>query len=223
MDNNPRSSNPNARLPFARVKVLSDEDLMDRLAGGCDDSLAVLFDRYYGLVLGIATTVLGDPVEAEDVLQAVFLEIYRVAGLFDRSKGRAKPWLIRYAYHRSLDRRRQLKLRGFYDRGDSGAMDLRAGPSVRQGARQGWNSLELSRMLEEGFEALTPDQRTTLRLVFFEGQSMREIAERLGATFANVRHHYYRGLQKLRLFMTEQMASSHAEDRSEEESPYVGS
>ena len=74
--------------------------------------------------------------------------------------------------------------------------------------QKGWNSFELSRMLEEGFEALTADQRTTLHLAFFEGRSMREIAERLGATFANVRHHYYRGLQKLRLLTNGRIAPS---------------
>jgi RNA polymerase sigma-70 factor (ECF subfamily) len=197
--------------------------LIEKLAGGCHDSLAVLFDRYYRLVLGIAVTVLRDAVEAEDVLQTVFLEIYRVAGLFDRSKGKAKPWLVRYAYHRSLDRRRQLKLRGFYASADGKEMERRTSANPPGVPRKGWNSFELSRMLEEGFEALTADQRATLRLAFFEGRSMREIAERLGATFANVRHHYYRGLQKLRLFMTEQIASSQAKDRSAKESPYVES
>jgi RNA polymerase sigma-70 factor (ECF subfamily) len=215
--------NANAHVSHACLNALSDEDLIEKLAGGCHDSLAVLFDRYYRLVLGIAATVLRDSVEAEDVLQAVFLEIYRVAGLFDRSKGKAKAWLIRYAYHRSLDRRRQLKLRGFYDSADGKEMERRTAKHTTGVPWKGWNSFELSRMLEEGFEALTPDQRTTLHLVFFEGRSMREIAERLGATFANVRHHYYRGLQKLRLFMTEQTASSQDEGPSEKGSPYVES
>lgn len=216
-------SSANARVSYACLNALSDEDLIARVAGGCHDSLAVLFDRYYRLVLGIAATVLRDSVEAEDVLQTVFLEIYRVAGLFDRSKGKAKAWLIRYAYHRSLDRRRQLKLRGFYESADGKEMERRTAKNTTGAPWKGWNSFELSRMLEEGFEALTGDQRATLRLAFFEGRSMREIAKRLGATFANVRHHYYRGLQKLRLFMTEQTASSQAKGPPEKEFPYVKS
>ncbi len=223
MDHRSRESVANANVSYACLNALSDEDLVEKLAAGSHDSLAILFDRYYGLVLGIAATVLRDPDEAEDVLQTVFLEIYRVAGLFDRSKGKAKAWLIRYAYHRSLDRRRQLKLRGFYNPEVSNETAWDNAQNSGGARRNGWNSFELSRMLEEGLEALTADQRTTLRLVFFEGRSMAEIAQRLGATLANVRHHYYRGLQKLRLFMTEQIASSPAEDRPEKESPYVGS
>jgi RNA polymerase sigma-70 factor (ECF subfamily) len=58
-------------------------------------------------------------------------------------------------------------------------------------------------------------------MAFVEGQSMREIAEQLGETFASVRHHYYRGLHKLRSFLTEQITPSQVEHGSEEESPYV--
>jgi RNA polymerase sigma-70 factor (ECF subfamily) len=222
MNTYPGDSKAKTRVPPTRLSVLSDEDLVERLAGGCHDSLAVLFDRYYRLVLGIASTVLRDPVEAEDVLQTVFLEICRVAGLFDRSKGKAKTWLIRYAYHRSLDRLRQLKLRGFYD--PAGDIERQRSTENSSGASlPGWNSLELSRMLEEAFAALTAEQRTTLHLAFVEGRSMREIAEQLGATFTSVRHHYYRGLEKLRSFLTVQITPSPVERGSEEESPYVES
>ena len=221
MRNGPGNGNGRPTESYACLSALSDEDLIEKLAGGCHDCLAVLFDRHYRLVLGIASTVLRDSAEGEDVLQTVFLETYRVAGRFDRSKGSAKAWLIRYAFHRSLDRRRQLRLRGFYDAVDANEIERRAAEHTTAIPLKGWNSFELSRILEQGFACITPDQRTTLYLAFFEGLSMREIAERLGATFVNVRHHYYRGLQKLRLFMNREFASSDADDRSEKEVPYA--
>ncbi len=213
----------NGPWPYAYLESLSDENLIEELAGGCHDALAVLFDRYHRLMLGIAANVLRDSGEAEDLVQTVFMEIYRVAGVFDRSKGKAKAWLVRYAYHRSLDRRRHLAVRGFYDSVENEKSERLAGKNLLVGAHKHWNSFELSRILEEGFDAITDDQRKTLYLFFFEGLSMRDIAGRLGATLANVRHHYYRGLYKLRLFINGQRASSQDEDRSERKSPYVES
>jgi RNA polymerase sigma-70 factor (ECF subfamily) len=60
--------------------------------------------------------------------------------------------------------------------------------------RSGWQKVQ---------EALSEDQRETLRLFFFEGYTFAEIAEKLGQSFCNVRHHYYRGLEKLRKNLTE--------------------
>jgi RNA polymerase sigma factor (sigma-70 family) len=52
-------------------------------------------------------------------------------------------------------------------------------------------------------DSLTQEQRETLRLHFFEGYTFAEIAEKLGQTYANVRHHHYRGLEKLRKHLTD--------------------
>lgn len=83
-----------ATSPFrvfpVRMPDLSDEDLMDRLRKGHPDALPILFDRYYRLVLRIASRILRDPREAEDVMQEVFLEIFHRAAQFDSAKGSAK-------------------------------------------------------------------------------------------------------------------------------------
>jgi RNA polymerase sigma factor (sigma-70 family) len=60
--------------------------------------------------------------------------------------------------------------------------------------RNGWRKI---------LETLTGEQRETLRLHFFEGYTFGEIAEKLGQSYANVRHHYYRGLEKLRKHLKE--------------------
>ena len=101
-------------LGFEQLNKLADSDLIAHLTAGHNDALAVLFDRYHRLILSVAFKILRDPAEAEDVMQSVFLEIYRVAGQFEASRGSAKVWLLQYAYHRSINRREYLKLRGFY-------------------------------------------------------------------------------------------------------------
>ncbi len=91
---------------------------MAQLKAGYDDALTVLFDRYHRLVLSIAFKILRDLGEAEDLAQSVFLEIYRVAAQFDPARGTTKTWLLQYAYHRSINRRRDLRRRNFYGQGE---------------------------------------------------------------------------------------------------------
>lgn len=113
--------------------------------------------------------MLRDPAEAEDVLQTVFLEIHQVAHVFDRSRGTAKAWILRYAYHRSLNRRAYLRVRGLYDRDDALRLERATRENTIPGPGDGreWNACELKRFLEEGMAVVTPHQRTTLYLAFF--------------------------------------------------------
>jgi RNA polymerase sigma-70 factor, ECF subfamily len=173
---------------------------MAHLQVGHGDALAVIFDRYHRLVLSIAIKMLNDLGEAEDVMQSVFLEIYKVASQFDPDRGTTKAWLLQYAYHRAMNRRQHLKIRAFYNNNEEAELVQAEGWEVSSGA--GLLALpEVRRLIGEGLEILDPRQKTTIRLVFFEGLSLKDIAEELGETVGNVRHHYYRGLSKLRSFV----------------------
>jgi RNA polymerase sigma-70 factor (ECF subfamily) len=90
---------------LAELKGLNDEELMAHLQNGYNDALAVLFDRYYRLVLSIALKIVRDPGEAEDVMQTVFMEIFRSVAQFDPAKGTTKVWILQYSYHRAINRK----------------------------------------------------------------------------------------------------------------------
>jgi RNA polymerase sigma-70 factor (ECF subfamily) len=182
---------------FRQLRELPDEELMIYLQVGHDDALAVLFDRYYRLVFTIAARIVRDAGEAEDVAQTVFFDIYKAKAQFDASKGSPKVWLLQYAYHRSINRRQQLSRGNFYDQ--SGTREF--GKDEDQGAaasRGALPSQESSVLVREAMATLNKAQKTTLELAFFDGLTMREIAEETRETVANVRHHFYRGLDKLR-------------------------
>ena len=190
-------------LTFAQLARLSDENVMGHIQAGHDDALAVLFDRYRRLVLSIAFKILRDLGEAEDVAQAVFLEIYKVSAQFDPSRGTTKAWLLQYAYHRSMNRRQYLKRRKFYDQKEGGTGDWDQGESLRGINGGGVLALqELRSLVHEGLARLNPEQRRTLQMAYFEGMSLKEIAEQTGESLGNVRHHYYRGLRGLRSFVS---------------------
>jgi len=176
--------------------VPSDEEVMLRLQSNDTAALEILFDRYARLVFRIARGVLRDTGEAEDVVQEAFFHLFKKAVLFDGSKGKAKNWILQIALHRALDRRAHLARRGFYLGTDIGALGdtLLGGTDLDReiGAR-------LDRVqLEKAFEELPDIQRVTLELFYFEGLDLREISEKLNEPLGNTRHHFYRGLERLR-------------------------
>lgn len=181
------------------MKELTDEELMAKLRAGEGDALAVLFDRYHRLVLSIALKIVRDAGEAEDVMQNVFLEIFRSVAQFDSSKGTTKTWLLQYAYHRAINRRQQLNSRHFYRQEDIASAETvgDTGSSIGK-----FSHHELQHLLGQGLATLNGQQRTVLELASFDGLSMHEIAAKTGESVSNVRHYYYRGLKKLRSFIS---------------------
>ena len=177
----------------------TDETLIARVQTGDRDALALLFRRYALSVRNIGQRILRDRAEADDLIQEVFLYIHRKSALFDRTKGTARSWIVQVAYTQAFVRRRQLKSHGLY----ASAITDKATESVLSSAkgahydntlegffgRDGWKNI---------WDTLTECQRETLRLHFYEGCTFAEIAQKLGQSYVNIRHHYYRGLEKLR-------------------------
>jgi len=181
-------------LSFDGLRSLADELVIAHLRAGHGDALGVLFDRYHRLVLHVALKILHDVGEAEDVMQNVFMEIYKVAAQFDPARGTTKMWILRYAYHRSMNRRKQLQIRYFYVNTDIAAIE---DTLLTDGAASP-ASHEARELIQHGLQVLSPLQKRVLQLAYFEGLTMKEIAKETGESLGNVRHHYYRGLDKLR-------------------------
>ena len=183
----------------------SDGDLLSKVCRGDREALAMLFRRYADPIRNIGRRILRDKAEAEDLVQEVFLYIHRKSVLFDGSRGSARSWIIQVAYTQAFLRRRRLKAQGFYLSGIADKAVEGHQPETSGGAnydhtveglfgRNGWKRI---------VEDLTGDQRETMRMHFFEGHTFAEIAEKLGQSYANVRNHHYRGLEKLRKHLAE--------------------
>lgn len=169
---------------------------MAHVSAGNHDALALLFDRYQTSVLRIAMQVLRDPHEAEDLLQSVFLELMRTADKFDATKGTARVWILQCVYHRAFDRKRYLNRRGAYDLIDNQEFLHICSEGGRGSAV--FSPMVSARLVQQVLAHLSDAQRRTIEMAFFDGLTMHEIAERTGESFVNVRHHYYRGLEKMR-------------------------
>ena len=176
----------------------SDEALITRLQAGEQEALGCLFQRYARVVCSVAARILRDTTEAEDLVQDLFLFIHRKCAIFDSSKSSARSWIIQMAYHRAIERRRYLTARQFYARAEieSNTSHMVGTPTAESdySAEAVFGRNGLTKVLQ----SLSEDQRETLRLHFFDGYTFAEISQKVGQPLENVRHHYYRGLDKLR-------------------------
>jgi RNA polymerase sigma-70 factor, ECF subfamily len=186
-----------------QISETSDELLMEQVCEGDEEALGALFRRFARSVRNAAYRILRNEAEADDLVQEVFLFIFRKAALFDSSHWAARSWIIHVTYHRAFDRRRYLNSRHFYscqelDDTAFRLADLRDELPFHERSMEGI----LGKPLMARFTSrLTPEQQETIRLYFFEGYALKEIAQLTGRSLVNVRSHYYRGLERMRKFV----------------------
>jgi RNA polymerase sigma-70 factor (ECF subfamily) len=185
------------------ISEVSDELLLEQVREGAKDALGVLFRRHARSIRNVAYRVLRNEAEADDLVQEVFLFIFRKAALFDVEGGAARSWIFQVAYHRAFDRRRYLTSRHFYSTKELEdtafcLADHRKEPLFHELSIEGIFGKELTARFNA---RLTVEQRETIRLFFFEGYALKEIAELTGRSLVNVRNHYYRGLERFRKYV----------------------
>jgi RNA polymerase sigma-70 factor, ECF subfamily len=170
----------------------SDEAILQRLAGGDRDALGEVYDRYAAIVNGLALRILRDSGDAEDVVQDVFVQVWRDAVRFDRARGSPQAWICMIARSRALDRLRRRRAR----REDAGgeeaaasASDAPADPGV------------LSVSMRKALDTLPPEQRGPLELAYYEGLTQVEIAARLAEPLGTIKTRMRTGLMRLREFL----------------------
>jgi RNA polymerase sigma-70 factor (ECF subfamily) len=185
------------------ILEISDELLLKQISDGDEEALGLLFRRYARKVRNVAYRILRNEAEADDLVQEVFLFIYRKAALFDAMHWLARSWIIHLTYHRAFDRRRYLNSRRFYSSQELDDTAFRLADS-REELPFHERSIEgiLGKPLMARFNArLSAEQRETIQLYFFEGYALKEIAQLTGRPLANVRGHYYRGLEQMRKYV----------------------
>jgi RNA polymerase sigma-70 factor, ECF subfamily len=171
----------------------SDADLIYAVARGDEGALASLYDRYRLILFGLILRILHSRPEAEDVLQDVFIQVWKRAADFDESRGRPFTWLVTLARSRSIDRLRALDSR---QRTANEAV-LDAPDSVSDASQDAVRS-EQREVVRNALDALPAEQRQALVLAYFEGLTQSEIALRLGAPLGTIKTRMRSGMTKLR-------------------------
>jgi RNA polymerase sigma-70 factor (ECF subfamily) len=180
----------------------SDVALLHAVARGDEEALARLYDQYRVILFSVLVRILNSREEAEDVLQEVFLQVWRRAKDFDEERGRPFTWLITLARSRAIDRIRQLSARQRL--ADSAAQNT---PDEASDAVSDTLHSEQREIVARALATLPEEQRRTLDLAYFEGLTQSEIAEKLSTPLGTVKTRMRSGMTKLRELLGEQMQS----------------
>ncbi len=155
-----------------------DASLVARLRDGDQNAMADLYDRYSGIVYGVALRVLGDTAAAEDVLQEIFLQLWHRPQSFNADRGRLAPWLAVIARNRAIDVLRKRPLEEDIDE-----LPVSTGVDLEDVAAQRLAVEKVRGVMAQ----LPPEQRKALEMAFFEGLTHTEIASRTGEPLGTVK------------------------------------
>ena len=176
----------------------NDEVLLLRLQDKDVQALGLLYRRYARLVYSVCARILRDSTEAEDLVHEVFLCLYRKCRSFDPAKGAARSWIMQLTYSKCFDWYDYLRTRHGYGQGNGDEQEF-AIVSKESGRHEDpANLIVWNARMKEAFRSLSKEQQLTLILYYFQGYTFQEVAEKLGYSYGNVKHHVYRGIEQLR-------------------------
>jgi RNA polymerase sigma-70 factor (ECF subfamily) len=166
-----------------------DTELLSKVQHGDERAMAVLFDRYSKIVYSVSLRVLRDTAAAEDVMQEIFMQIWRNPNSFVAAKGSLGGWLSVVARNRSIDTLRRKRPSEQVEE-----MNLASSCNIADEA-------ERSILMERARAAvvlLPLEQRKTLEMAFFDGLTHSEIAEMTGDPLGTVKTRIRSALLTLR-------------------------
>ena len=175
-----------------------DPELLARAATGDQQAFAELYDRSSSLLFTLALRILGDRDEAAEVLQEVYLEVWRKVVRYNPARGSPTAWLVTMTRSRALDRLRSRAARGYGMTDSIQNTPLTDLPDGNPGPLQASADLELRALVEKALVELPEAQREALELAYYQGLSHTEIAARLNEPLGTVKTRIQLGMSKLR-------------------------
>ncbi len=172
----------------------SDEAVLAAIARRDEAAVAALYDRYGALAYALAYRILQDRGAAEDVVQDVYLGVWRRAGSYRPGRGSVRTWLLASVHHRAIDRLRGTAGRA---RRDTALEEVDRVAALDDP----WRDVELTLqrdVLRKGLATLPEEQRRTIELAYFGGFTHSQIAELLGEPVGTIKGRMRLGLDKLR-------------------------
>ena len=177
-------------MSFANVKEdSSDARLILSVRSGDQQAMGALFDRYSSLVYSVALRVLGDTGAAEDILQEVFMQLWRKPAVFDSARGSLAAWLAVIARNRAIDAIRKRK-----PETDIEDVIVSVEPDFAGEAERNRAAEHIRRKLSE----MPEPQRSALEMAFFEGLTHSEIATKTGTPLGTIKTRIRTALISLR-------------------------
>jgi RNA polymerase sigma factor (sigma-70 family) len=178
------------------VAQLSDEALLEAVAGNDEAALGELYDRFGRVAYGLALRIVRDASLAEDAVQEAFLQVWRGAGSYRPERAKASTWLLTFVHRRAVDLVRREERR----RADPvEALPDPAGPGADEEAARG----SRRQVVQTALQALPAEQRQAIELAYYGGLTQSELADRLGQPLGTIKSRMFTGLQRLHALLDE--------------------
>ena len=181
--------------PSESSGVSLDAALARRLLERDVGAFEQLYDRHFRIVYGLVLRILQQATTAEEVVQDVFLQLWRNAGQYDCSRGPFLPWLLTLARNRALD---QLRLKSERQRRREDQADQPPPAIGLPDFEAGLDQKRRATLVRRLMSALEPQQRRAIELAYFAGMTHSEIAEKLQEPLGTVKSWIRNGLLKLK-------------------------
>jgi RNA polymerase sigma-70 factor (ECF subfamily) len=166
-----------------------DSALMSAIRSGNQDAMSRLYDRYSPVVYAVALRVLGETGAAEDVLQEIFMQLWRNPASFDASRGNIAPWLAVIARNRALDQLRKRKP-------STELSETIVAVEVDLAAKA--DRTRIAEKVGATLKQMPAAQRSALEMAYFEGYSHSEISRKTGEPLGTIKTRIRTGLIMLR-------------------------
>jgi RNA polymerase sigma-70 factor (ECF subfamily) len=177
-------------LTIAHATALpSDTALVSALGDGDQDAMGLLYDRYSPIVYSVALRVLGDAAAAEDVLQEVFMQLWRNPRAFNSSRGALGAWLGVITRNRAIDCLRRRRPETHID-----DVVVSVEPDLASEAERARTVAKIRTTLG----SMPVGQRIALEMAYFEGLTHSEIASKTGEPLGTIKTRIRSGLLALR-------------------------
>jgi RNA polymerase sigma-70 factor, ECF subfamily len=169
--------------------MTSDLALVTAIRSGDQGAMAALYDRYSSIVYSVALRVLQDTGAAEDVLQEIFMQLWRNPGAFDANRGNMVAWLAVISRHRAIDALRRR-------RPENNIEDLVV--SVEPDLASDADRTRTMDKVRGALQTMPQTQRSALEMAYFEGLTHTEIADKTGEPLGTIKTRIRAGLLSLR-------------------------
>ncbi|AKC69531.1 sigma-70 family RNA polymerase sigma factor [Pandoraea oxalativorans] len=177
------------RTAIAREELSA---MLSAVANEDREAFAALYRKTSARIFGVILRMVPDRAEAEDLLQDVYVSVWRRASAFDATRGTAMTWLITLARNRVIDRLRQSREASL---DEDHALNIPADTPSPLGMAE---ASEARRRLEQCLQLLPPQQRNAVCEAFFSGLAYSELAERLAVPLGTVKSWIRRSLMQLK-------------------------
>jgi RNA polymerase sigma-70 factor (ECF subfamily) len=185
------------RPGMARLEDVGDAALVLAVARYRTEGLAEAYRRHAGAVYALARRVTADSSLAEDVVQEVFLGLWRDPERFDPDRGSLRSWLLAQAHGKSVDLVRAESSRKKREEREA-RLRAEAGYDIE---REVWD-LAVAERVREAVGGLRKEERRAIQLAYFGGQTYREVARLLGEPEGTVKARIRSGLRNMRARLT---------------------